>query len=606
MNKPNSSGPRSGSIGGRSRPFPKKPSTSALPTVRSARTPSTQTDAPHARPNTSPNLRIIPLGGLEQVGANMMVYEYGDDIIIVDVGFAFPDETTPGIDYIIPDVTYLEERKQNIRGIFITHGHMDHMGAVPYILPKIGNPPIYTLPLTAGLIQKRLEEFNMAEQVRINTVSKDDMVPLGSFKVRFYGVNHNIPDSVGLSITTPIGQVVHSGDWKIDHTPVGEAPAEFAKIAKFGAEGVLAFMSDSTNAAKPGYTTSESEIGGTIDRIFDEAPGRIIFASFSSLFARMQQVLNIAAKYNRKVAVVGRSMINNVELGISLGYLKFQPKTIVKPEQIGKLPDNQVIIMTTGAQGEESAGLARMARGDHRSIQIKPGDTAVISASPIPGNERSIVEVIDNLTREGARVIYNKMLDIHTSGHAQQEEHKIILSLLRPKYLVPIHGEHHMLISHSKIGLSIGMPAERIPILDNGDVLEIDAAGVAKKAGKVFSGYVFVDGLGIGDIGEVVLRDRKVMAQDGMFVIIVTLDRKTGKLVNQPDIISRGFIYMKGNEDIIREVKHEVRKMVESQSRSNVEMSQASLQQRIRDDVGEYLFKKTERRPMIMPIIIEL
>ncbi len=606
MNKPNSSAPRSGSIGGRSRPFPKKPSTSVLPTVRSARTAPSQHDVPHARPNTSPNLRIIPLGGLEQVGANMMVYEYGDDIIIVDVGFAFPDETTPGIDYIIPDVTYLEERKQNIRGIFITHGHMDHMGAVPYILPKIGNPPIYTLPLTAGLIQKRLEEFNMAEQVRINTVAKDDMVPLGSFKVRFYGVNHNIPDSVGLSITTPIGQVVHSGDWKIDHTPVGEEPAEFAKIAKYGAEGVLAFMSDSTNAAKPGYTASESEIGATIDRIFDEAPGRIIFASFSSLFARMQQVLNIAAKYNRKVAVVGRSMINNVELGISLGYLKFQPKTIVKPEQIGKLPDNQVIIMTTGAQGEESAGLARMARGDHRSIQIKPGDTAVISASPIPGNERSIVEVIDNLTREGARVIYNKMLDIHTSGHAQQEEHKIVLSLLRPKYLVPIHGEHHMLIAHSKIGLGMGMPAERIPILDNGDVLEIDAAGVAKKAGKVFSGYVFVDGLGIGDIGEVVLRDRKVMAQDGMFVIIVTLDRKTGKLINQPDIISRGFIYMKGNEDIIREVKHEVRKMVESQGRASVEMSQASLQQRIRDDVGEYLFKKTERRPMIMPIIIEL
>lgn len=602
MNKPNSPAPRTGSVGGRSRPFPKKPSTSVLPTVRSTRQDSTTS----TRPNMSPNLRIIPLGGLEQVGANMMIYEYGDDIIVVDVGFAFPDETTPGIDYIIPDVTYLEERKQNIRGIFITHGHMDHMGAVPYILPKIGNPPIYTLPLTAGLIQKRLEEFNMAEQVRINTVTKDDMIPLGNFKVRFYGVNHNIPDSVGLSITTPIGQVVHSGDWKIDHTPVGEAPAEFAKIAKYGAEGVLAFMSDSTNAAKPGYTASESEIGGTIDRIFDEAPGRIIFASFSSLFARMQQVLNIAAKYNRKVAVVGRSMINNVELGISLGYLKFQPKTIVKPEQISKLPDNQVIIMTTGAQGEESAGLARMARGDHRSIQIKPGDTAVISASPIPGNERSIVEVIDNLTREGARVIYNKMLDIHTSGHAQQEEHKIMLNLLRPKYLVPIHGEHHMLIAHAKIGFSLGMPPERVPILDNGDVLEIDAAGVAKKAGKVFSGYVYVDGLGIGDIGEVVLRDRKAMAQDGMFVIIVSIDRKTGKLVNQPDIISRGFIYMKGNEDIIREVKHEVRKMVESQGRSAAEISQASLQQRIRDDVGEYLFKKTERRPMVMPIIIEL
>lgn len=590
---------------GRSRPLKIRPTTSAIPTGQKPVVPAPIHTSPHTV--SRQNLRIIPLGGLEEVGANMMAYEFGEDIIIVDMGFAFPDETTPGIDYIIPDTKYLEEKKKNIRGVFITHGHMDHIGAIPYILPKIGDPPIYTLQLSAGLIKKRLEEFNMQNRARINIITKDDVIPLGHFTVRFFAVNHNIPDSVGLSILTPVGQVIHTGDWKLDHTPVNERPAELHKLAKFGSEGVLALMSDSTNATKAGYCSSEKEIGVSIDRIFGDAKGRIIFASFSSLISRMQQALDLAAKYNRKVIVTGRSMVNNIEVALSLGYLKIQPKIIIKSEQAAKLPDNQILILTTGAQGEESAGLARMARGEHRSIKIKRGDTAIISASPIPGNERSIVSVLDNLTREGANVIYNKILDIHTSGHAQQEELKLMMSLVKPKYFMPIHGEHHMLAAHGKLAQSLGMLEENIFLMENGDALEINSAKQAKRIeNAVPAGYVFVDGLGIGDVGEVVIRDRQLMAQDGMFVIIITLDRRSSKLTQQPDILSRGFIYMKNNDDLIREVKHEVRKLVEGQGKAKLEPNWAYLRQLIRDQVGEYLFQKTERRPMILPVIIEV
>lgn len=596
--------PRSGIRRGRSRPQKLRPTVSAIPTGQQNISPTPLKTSTHTI--SRQNLRIIPLGGLEEVGANMMAYEFGDDIIIVDMGFAFPDETTPGIDYIIPDTKYLEEKKKNIRGVFITHGHMDHIGAIPYILPKIGDPPIYTLALTAGMIKKRLEEFSMLNRAKINVITKNDVIPLGNFTVRFFGVNHNIPDSVGLSILSPVGQVIHTGDWKLDHTPVNEQPAELSKLAKFGAEGVLALMSDSTNATKPGYTSSEKEIGVQIDRTFSDAKGRIIFASFSSLLSRMQQVFDLAAKYNRKVIVTGRSMVNNLEVALSLGYLKIQPKIVIKSEQASKYPDNQILILTTGAQGEESAGLARMARGEHRSIKIKRGDTVIISASPIPGNERSIVSVLDNLTREGANVIYNKILDIHTSGHAQQEELKLMMSLIKPRYLVPIHGEHHMLAAHGKLAQSLGLPEDNVFLMENGEVLEINTAGQAKKSGEIPSGYVFVDGLGVGDVGEVVIRDRQVMAQDGMFVIIITLERRSGKLTQQPDILSRGFIYMKNNDDLIREVKHEVRKLVEGQGKAKLEPNWAYLRQVVRDEIGEYLFQKTERRPMILPVVIEV
>lgn len=554
------------------------------------------------------NLRVIPMGGIEEVGENMTVLEYGNDLIVIDMGLAFPDDTMPGIDYIIPDTKWLEENKRRIRGVIITHGHLDHIGATPYILPKLGDPPVYTMALTAGFIKKRLEEFGLLGRSKINVMTKDDVVALGNFKIRFFRVNHSIPDSMGLCITTPVGQVIYVTDWKFDHTPADGKPTEFDKIAKFGAEGVLLLMSDSTNAIKPGYCISEREIGLTIDRTFADIKGRIIFANFSTNISRIQQVFDASAKYNRKVIVTGRSLVNNIEIALSLGYLKIQPKIIIKSEQAKKFPDSQIVVLTTGSQGEEAAGLARIARGDHKTVRIKKGDTAIISASPIPGNERAVAVVMSNLTRLGAHVIYNKMLDIHTSGHAHQEELKLMMALTKPKFFMPIHGEHHMIVTHADLARGMGIPDANIFTLDNGQILELNSAREAKvvEDSKIASGYVFIDGLGVGDVGEVVIRDRQVMAQDGMFVIIMTLDRRNGKLVNQPDIISRGFIYMKGNDDLIREVKHEVRKLVESKGKEKLEPNWAYLRNVVRDEIGEYLYQKTERRPMVLPVVIEV
>jgi len=521
------------------------------------------------------------------------------------MGIAFPDETMPGIDYIIPDTKWLEENKKRIRGVIVTHGHLDHIGGIPYILPKLGDPPIYTMPLTGGLIKKRMEEFGLLSRTKINTFGKDDVLALGSFKIRFFRINHNIPDGVGLAITTPVGTVIYATDWKFDHTPVDDRPTEFDKIARYGGEGVLLLMSDSTNATKPGYATSEAELSGTIDRIFQDAEGRIIFATFSTLISRIQQVFNSAAKHHRKVIVVGRSMVNNIEIALSLGYLKIEKGLVIKTEQSKKYPDKGIVILTTGSQGEEAAALARISRGEHKTIKIKKGDTVVVSSSPIPGNERSISSVLSNLTREGAKVLYYQNLDIHSSGHAKQEDLKLMISLCKPKYFMPIHGEHHMLVAHGEIAKLLGIPEENIFIMDNGQAVEINSAQQAKIAdAKIPTGYVFIDGLGVGDVGEVVIRDRQVMAKDGMFVILLMVDRKTGKLVSQPDIISRGFIYMKGSDELIREVKHEVRKLFESKGHG--EANYTAIRQTVRDEIGEYLYLKTERRPMILPVVLEV
>ncbi|OGE82518.1 MAG: ribonuclease J [Candidatus Doudnabacteria bacterium RIFCSPLOWO2_01_FULL_44_21] len=562
------------------------------------------------RPDPKATLKVIPLGGIEEVGENMTVLEYGDDIVVIDMGLGFPDETMPGIDYIIPNTKYLEENKKRIRGVVITHGHLDHIGAIPYIMPKIGDPPIFTMKLTAEFIKKRLDEFHLLGRSQINVVNKDDILTLGNFRIRFFRLNHNIPDSVGLAINSPAGLLIYATDWKFDHTPVDNRPTEFDKLAKFGGEGVALLMSDSTNAEKPGYSLSERTLGDTIDRIMQEADGRVIFTTFSSLISRVQQVLDAAHKTNRKVVVTGRSLVNSVEICLATDYLRLPAKNmIIKMEQAKKLPDNQVIILTTGSQGEEFSALARISRSEHKTISIKKGDTVVVSASPIPGNERSISSTLSSLARLGAKVLYQKILDIHTSGHAYQEDLKLMISLTKPKYFMPIHGEHHMLVAHARLAKDVGVPENNIFILDNGQMLELSTIGAKTVEAQIPTGYVFVDGLGVGDVGEVVLRDRQVMSKDGMFVVIMTIDRKSGKLTQQPDIISRGFIYMKGSEDLLKEVKHEVRKAVESKNgngKSFKEPNWAYLRSEVRDQIGEFLFTKTERRPMILPVVIEV
>ncbi|MBX4205556.1 MAG: ribonuclease J [Candidatus Doudnabacteria bacterium] len=566
-----------------------------------------QTANASQKPDSKNTLKVIPLGGIEEVGENMTIMEYGDDILVIDMGLGFPDETMPGIDYIIPNTKYLEENKKRIKGVIITHGHLDHIGAIPYILPKIGDPPIYTMKLTGELIKKRLEEFHLLGRSQIHELNKDDVLTLGNFRIRFFRINHNIPDGVGLAINTPAGLLVYATDWKFDHTPVDGRPTEFDKLAKFGGEGVALLMSDSTNAEKPGYSVSEKTLGDTIDRIMVDAPGRVIFATFSTLISRVQQVINAAYKTNRKIVVTGRSLVNNVEICLATNYLKMPAKgMIIKMEQARKLPDNQVVILTTGSQGEEASALARIARQEHKTIEIKKGDTCVVSASPIPGNERAISSILSSLARQGAKVLYQKILDIHTSGHAYQEDLKLMISLTKPGNFMPIHGEHHMLLAHADLAKAVGVPDANIFTLDNGQQLEMSDKGVRVSDAKIPTGYVFVDGLGVGDVGEVVLRDRQVMSKDGMFVIIMTIDKRTGKLNSPPDIISRGFIYMKGSEDLLKEVKHEVRKVVETKGKGPQEPNWAFIRSEVRDSVGEFLFQRTERRPMILPVIIEV
>src|SRR3989344_3980209 len=548
------------------RPIPQRPAMPAQAPVNGNPRP-VENRIEIKKPSGDAVLKVIPLGGVEDVGKNITAIEYGDDIIVVDMGFAFPDENMPGIDYVIPDTKYLQDNKKKIRGVLFTHGHLDHIGATPFILPKLGDPPIYTMPLTAAMIERRLEEYHLKGRSRIHVISKDDVLQLGAFTIRPFRLNHNIPDCVGFSIKTPAHHMVYTTDWKFDHTPVDEKPAEFGKIAHFGAEGVDLLLSDSTNATKPGYTLSEKDLGHTILNIIKSAQGRVIFATFSSLVSRLQQVIDAAVKTDRKVVIAGRSMIETVEVAHGLGYMRIPKKTVITAESAKKLPDNKVLILTTGSQGEEAAALARIARQEHKFIRIKAGDTVVLSSSPIPGNERAVAAVMNDLTRQGAHVLYQKILDVHSSGHGNQEDLKLMISLIKPKFFMPIHGEHYLLVAHGDLAASIGMPKENIFLMDNGSVLDINDKKEARKTdAKLADGLIFVDGLGVGDIGEVVLRDRQVMAKDGMVVIIMQVARRDGRLVNAPDIISRGFVYMKGAEDLIREMKHEVRKVVETQN----------------------------------------
>src|SRR3989344_4335333 len=587
------------------RPIPQRPAMPAQAPVNGNPRP-VENRIEIKKPSGDAVLKVIPLGGVEEVGKNITAIEYGDDIIVVDMGFAFPDENMPGIDYVIPDTKYLQDNKKKIRGVLFTHGHLDHIGATPFILPKLCDPPIYTMPLTAAMIERRLEEYHLKGRSRIHVISKDDVLQLGAFTIRPFRLNHNIPDCVGFSIKTPAHHMVYTTDWKFDHYPVDEKPGEFGKIAHFGAEGVDLLLSDSTNATKPGYTLSEKDLGHTILNIIKSAQGRVIFATFSSLVSRLQQAIDAAVKTDRKVVIAGRSMIETVEVAHGLGYMRIPKKTVITAESAKKLPDNKVLILTTGSQGEEAAALARIARQEHKFIRIKAGDTVVLSSSPIPGNERAVAAVMNDLTRQGAHVLYQKILDVHSSGHGNQEDLKLMISLIKPKYFMPIHGEHYLLVAHGDLAASIGVPRENIFLMDNGSILEIGKNTAKKIDAKLASGLIFVDGLGVGDIGEVVLRDRQVMAKDGMVVIIMQVSRRDGRLVNAPDIISRGFVYMKGAEDLIREMKHEVRKVVETQNHKPHEANYTYIRNQIRDQMGEFLFQRTERRPMILPVVIEV
>ncbi len=556
--------------------------------------------------NLGKKLRVMVVGGLEEIGRNCTILEYGDDIILIDLGLQFPEEDMPGIDYIIPNMSYLKGKEKNIRGVIITHGHYDHIGGIPHLIPVLGYPPIYGLPLTNAIIKKRQEDYKGLQPLSIHNVSLENKLKLGIFEVEFFHLNHNIPDSMGIKVGTPEGVVIHTGDWKFDYQPVaGDEPADLQKIAKIGSEGVLALLSDSTNASQPGHQISESEIGTNLEEIIKKVPGRLIIGTFASLLSRIKQMIEIAEKCGKVVAIEGYSMKNNIEIAKELGYMKFNAKTIVDIKQLDNYPKNKTMIICTGAQGEKNAALMRIANGEHRFIKLIQGDTIVFSSSVIPGNERTVQRLKDTLFRRGAEVIHYQMMDVHAGGHAKADDVKLMLRLVAPKYFVPIHGNHFLLHYNGRIATSIGMPKENVFIADNGQVMEFqNGVGTLTKE-KIPSDYVFVDGLGVSDETNVVLRDRQVLAEDGMVVIIATVDSKSGKLIQNPDIISRGFIFLKEHKELIEDLRHRVKKMVaESDPLSWADTN--NIRNKIRDYVGQFLYTKTEKRPMILPVIIEV
>ena len=550
-------------------------------------------------------LRFIPLGGLGEIGKNMMVLEYGDDILIIDSGIMFPKQEMLGVDFVIPNTKYLEDNKNRIQAVIITHGHEDHIGAIPYILSRIGDPPLYATKLTKGLIETKMKEFN-TKRPNISTIKPGDKIKLGPFEVEPFRVNHSIPDGVGFAIRTPVGLIVHTGDFKFDHTPVDKEVTDFGSLAGFAKEGVLVLLSDSTNVEIPGYTMSEKTVGETVDRIFERAKGRVIISSFASLINRVQQSINSAIKYKRKVLIAGRSMVNNVETSTRLGYLRVPQGVLVEPKESKNIRDEELVVICTGSQGEAYSALVRMASGDHREVVIKPGDTIVVSASPIPGNETAISATINNLFRLGADVIYGRQVDIHVSGHAAQEELKTMIDIISPKYLIPVHGEDRHLILHCRLAQEIGMNPSNTLALENGIAVEFDKEGkyqILKE--RVQAGYVLIDGLGVGDVGNIVLRDRQAMSRDGIFVIICTVDNKTGKLITSPDLISRGFIYMRAHEDLVHKTRAEVRRLM-SKYNEHHRADYNEIKMKLRDDIGQYLYRHTQRRPMVIPVIIEI
>jgi len=556
---------------------------------------------------TTTPLKIIPLGGLEEIGRNMMVLEYKDEIIVIDMGLQFPEEDMPGIDYIIPNTSYLKDKRDKIKGVIITHGHYDHIGAIPHSIGRLGNPTIYTTPLTRGIILKRQDDFPNAPSLDICEIKKTDKIKLGCFGIEFFHVNHNIPDGVGLMIRTPVGIVVHTGDFKFDHTPIGDEPADISRIAQIGSEKVLVLMSDSTNAEMPGYSISEKDIQDNLEVIFRESTNKIIIATFGSLISRVQEVINLAEKYNRKVAIDGYSMRMNVEIARGLGYLKAKKGTLIKIKDVNDYPSHKIVVLGTGAQGEGNAVLMRIANKEHKFVNIEENDSVIFSSSVVPGNERAVQDLKDNLSRQGAKIYHYQMMDIHASGHGQKEDLKMMINLIRPKFFIPIHGNHYMLKAHKDIAEEMGIKEENIIVANNGDVIKVTPKRIwVSEEEKVPANYVMVDGLGVGDVGEVVLRDRQMIAKDGIFVVIAVIESKTGKVRGKPDIISRGFVYLRESKQLLEEVREKVREIVCECVSPEHTTNWTYLKNNIRDKIGQFLFIKTQRRPMVIPVVIEI
>ena len=550
---------------------------------------------------TAKKLKIIPLGGVGEIGKNMTVIEYGSDIIIVDCGMSFPDEEMPGIDVVIPDMTYIEKNAANVRGILITHGHEDHIGAVPYALQKL-NVPVYATKLTIALIEQKLTEIKV-DHADLNCVSPGDTIRLGCFSVEFIKTSHSIAGACALAINTPIGTLIHTGDFKVDYTPIDGEPIDIARLAYYGSRGVLALMSDSTNVENEGHTPSERGIGKTFEHCFDKAKGRVVVATFASNIYRIQQIADVAISFGRVVCFQGRSMVKIAEIAKELGYLQLPDESVVEVGQLKKYRDDQICVITTGSQGEPMSGLFRMANSSHK-VNVGKGDMVIISASSIPGNEKSVGRVINQLYQHGAKVIYERMADVHVSGHACKEELKLMLTLTKPKFFIPVHGEARHLYQHKELAEELGIPEENIFVTEIGDVVEL-TRNKGRIAGSVTAGSVMVDGSGVGDIGNVVLRDRKLLSEDGIFTVVITLNKQSGALLAQPEILSRGFVYEKNSEELLKETR-ELVKAKAAQFEKNHRSSWSSIKNDIRNSIKNYLYERTKRRPMVMPIIIEI
>ena len=555
---------------------------------------------------TQPNLKVIPLGGLGEVGRNMIILEYKKDILILDMGLRFPEEDMPGIDFIIPNVDYLKDKVKNILGLIITHGHYDHIGAIPYLMGKIGNPTIFASPLARGIILRRQEDFPHQPKLEIVPVKDGDVIKLNSFQVEFFRQNHNIPETLGLLIQTPVGNLIYTSDFKFDDNPINDLPTSFEKLRSLGRRKILLLMSDSTGAEESGHSLSEKTIEKNLEEIFKKAQGRIIAATFSSLLNRVQQLISLGERYGRKVCIEGYSMKTNVEIARNLKYIKAKKGTLISAKDVDRYPDGQITVLCTGAQGEDRAVLMRIANKEHRFLRIKKGDSIIFSSSVIPGNERTVQVLKDELYRQGALVFHYKIMDIHAGGHAQQEELGQMIQYLNPRFFLPVHGQYSMLVAHGEIAKKVGIPPKNVIVIENGKILNLNQREAVVSKETVSSNYIMVDGLGVGDVGEIVLRDRQLLSKDGMFVIVAVVDRQTGKVRGSPDIISRGFVYLRESKDLLAQTRKKVVEIVDRAAGTGGAVNWVYVKDEVRNKIGDFLHTKTQRRPMVLPVVIEV